>query len=127
MHDVAAVRCEKLDVFAGDMNAMDCDQPRPGCAQKVEAREGRHAVAFAALHNFVGSFCEMRFDRQVELTCVGHDLFERGITDGIRRMRRESESQPRLVLECVAHGEPGLQIAVRVGGVGGREIEHHEP
>ena len=57
---------------------------------------------------------------------VGDRALPRRVADRVRRVRRQREGEPRLVDELVADGEPLLQVAVRVGRVGRREVEHRQ-
>jgi hypothetical protein len=64
---------------------------------------------------------EDRADEQV-------DVLDRdqGVAHRVGGMRCQGEREARLVPAGVAHGESRLQVAVRIGGVGRREIEHHQ-
>ena len=99
----------------------------PVAPEPVQPRQRRLAVAGAAFRHFVRRLGDVRLDRQVELARVHDDPLERRVADGVRRVRREREREPRLVLQRIADGESRLQVAVGIGGVRRREIEHRQP
>ena len=127
MHDVPAVGRQEVDVVVGEVHAMDRDEAGARRAQPVQSRERRRAVPLAALGDLVRGLGQVRLDRQVELPRIHDDLLERRVADRVGSMRREREREPRLVLARVAHREPRLQVAVRIGRVRRREIEDRQP
>jgi hypothetical protein len=52
--------------------------------------------------DFVGRFVDVDMDGQAELFGQGADAAERGVRDGVGRVRREGEGEQRLVLQFVA-------------------------
>jgi hypothetical protein len=92
----------------------------------MQAREGRHAVLLDAGGHFGRGLGEVRDDRQVELARVHHDALPRRVAHRVRRVRRHREGEARQVLPGVADREAELQVAVGVGCVRCREVEHDE-
>ena len=114
MHDVAALRAPAARCRAR-CRCTACTATKPG---PVTPRRSRRASGWRRLSrsdrvDLLARLGEMRLDRQVELPRVRDDLRERLVADGVGRVRRERERQPRLVLERVARGEPALQVARR--------------
>ena len=88
---------------------------RAGHAEAIEPLQRRLPRGRARGVDLAARLGEVRLDRQVELARVHRHLAPRRVADGVRRMRRQRERQPRCVLECVAGGEPVADVRVRIG------------
>ena len=126
MHDVAALSGEQGDLVGREMHAVNRDELRTGRAEVVQPMQRRAAVLGEARRHFVRGLGEMGLDRQVELARVDDDLLPGGVAHGVRRVRRQREREPLLVLQRVADLEAARQVGVGVRGVGRGKVEHRQ-
>src|SRR5207245_1718551 len=118
--------CEQLDVRIPQVHGVYGDEIRSGHAEAIEPRERAHRMGAKALLELVARLLEMCLDRQIELPRVDDDFLPTRVAYGIRSVRRERKGELRLVLPRVARGEAGLQVAVGIGGVRRRKVEHRQ-
>ena len=105
---------------------MHADELRPEQAELAQAFERPHAVGGQALVDLVVRLVDVDVYRQIELGAVGGHLLQGRIAGRVGRVRRQAEGDQRIVADAVAQAEALLQVAVRVGSVGGGEIDHDE-
>ena len=114
MHDRRAVARQSSDIFFVQMNTV--------CSKKIGAQRAQARKAggrpFAEMGDcvcdFLRGFLQMRVNGQAKFIGEREHAGKCGVADRVRRMRRESEREERLVGEFIANQKPGRDVGIGI-------------